>query len=141
MSNADEIIGIVVVAAVLLVGPWVFSESFPFQSEITVYNMFCTKGLENGKCNSKEETAGRVTYKPIIEKQSVVYWIEDGAPKIVNGCAIRDAKNWSCGGASDIYKSSMVNGDYSEEPSIFYAAPKWHWWQVRLTEYMEEKNK
>jgi hypothetical protein len=121
---------------------WAYSESLPFGSEVTVYNMFCAGEFKDGKCNGREETANPTTYKAFPEQQTVVRWYgDDGAPKRFGYCAVRDARNWSCqyGIKLDPEEAhvQMVSGEYSEPNAIegaFFRAPKWHWWWVRLTE-------
>lgn len=134
-----QAIFVVLVIAVL----WLVSEDLPFKSEITVYQMFCIgEGRKGNKCESKEETANPITYKAIVEQQTVVYWFEKSAPTRLRDCAVRNAKNWSCR-RGDTFQTEykMIDGtlsETSESPAqpIFYPAPKWHWWLVWLNERM-----
>lgn len=128
---------------------WAFSHLLPFQSDVTVYNMFCTGGLSNGKCSSKEETANPSTYRALADQQTVLYWNSNtDAPKRLQHCAVRDTRNWSCQLEDKLEESpkiqwQMVGGEFREvvekpfisAQSIFYAVPKWYWWWVRLSEY------
>ncbi len=52
---------------------WAVSDRIPFRNEITVYKLFCTEGLKQGQCKSKEETANPTTYKIFLDQQTIVY--------------------------------------------------------------------
>jgi hypothetical protein len=131
-------------AAAITSAIWLFSGSLPFESEVTVYRMFCTGSVKNGACYSKEETSGRTSYKAIVEAQSVVYWGEDYTPASYRHCAVRNTRNWSCSdGDPDVvhWEHKMVDGEFSERrtphiPSIdlFYVVPRWKWWINRMLE-------
>lgn len=129
-----------IVLIVLVAGvPWVFSESLPFGSEVTIYQVFCKDIVRQGVCASKEEIARSVTYKVFPEQQTVVYWYgTNDPPKRYRNCAIRDKFNWSCQlGVTPKDEPDatmdMVDGERREQwmhslPSLFYAVPKWRWW-------------
>jgi hypothetical protein len=136
---------VLIIAAVCFL--WAVSESFPFHSEITVYNLFCTDGLKQGKCDSKEETANLTTYKALVEQQTVIYWQgKKDVPHRLRRCAVRNARNWSCQFGNELeddptIKWQMVDGEYSEivqmpfamQP-MFYPVSKWYWWWIWLCE-------
>lgn len=116
-----------------------------FDSEVTVYNMFCTKGRVNGACASIEETANPTTYKVLVDQQSVVYWIDHGAPVRFPYCAVRNVQNWSCkyetGNEIPEREYTMTDGYFSETEkdgtiggSIFYQVSGWHWWSIWLAQ-------
>jgi len=138
-----------VLAALIALLLWAFSESLPFRSEVTVYNMFCTGERKGGQCDAEEQTANTATYKAFAEQQTVVYWYGDNdAPKRLWHCAVRDARNWSCQWGVRLeqlpeLEYQMVNGEFSEyapgvpdhrTPGVFYRVSKWHWWLVWLSE-------
>ena len=121
---------------------WLFSESAPFRSEVTVYPGWCSEARQDGKCKAKEEAANPTTYKALVGQQTVVYWSDDGAPSSMKSCAVRDVKNWSCqiGNGIGWYpdaKTELVDGVLFKTGSggldlINYQVPKWYWWWLRL---------
>lgn len=132
---------------VVVVSLWAFSDNLPFRDEVTVYHLFCTEGLKQGQCKSKEETAAPTTYKIYLDQQTVVYWTGDNAaPNRLRHCAIRNNRNWSCQLGSEFevtpkYLWQMVDGEFQEignSPTAldnnFYQTSKWRWWWVWLTE-------
>lgn len=136
------------IAIAVVVVLWLFSESLPFQNEVTVYKMFCTGGLKQGKCNSKEETANPTTFKALVDQQTVIYWHgEKDPPNRLLHCAVRNARNWSCQLGNTLEDNPkiqwvMVDGEYREvvekpfisSNEIFYQVPKWYWWWIRLSQ-------
>jgi hypothetical protein len=118
-----------------------------FKGEATVYRMFCTSNRnDDSPCALRDErTAVNETYKAFPDQQSIIVWIGDGPPSKLRNCAVRDALNWRCtksdkkGGTVE---QSMANGQLSEtvdgypSPSLtlFYQAPRWRWWLVKLLE-------
>jgi hypothetical protein len=118
-----------------------------FMGEATVYRMFCTSDrVDDSPCALKNElTSTPETYKAFPDQQSVIVWIGNDAPTKLANCAVRDALNWRCtnrdkqGGSLE---QSMANGQLSEtvggDPSpglsLFYQAPRWRWWLVKLLE-------
>ena len=123
---------------------WAFSDSLPFQDEITVYKMFCTQGRKDGKCNSIEQIANPTTYKASVEQQLVIKWTGNSAPIRYDKCAVRNARNWTCIFSdqpdllSDV-RDEMVDGQFRHisssiwnVPSPFYDVPKWYWWWIKL---------
>jgi len=127
---------------------WAFSDSLPFQNEVTVYKMFCTGGLKEGKCNSKEQTANPTTFKVLVDQQTVLYWHGgNDAPKRLVHCAVRNTQNWSCQLGNRLeddpkYQWEMVDGRYRDvvqkpalsSQELFYQVPKWYWWWVRFSQ-------
>jgi hypothetical protein len=115
-----------------------------FKGEATVYRMFCTSNRnDDAPCVLRDElTSATETYKAFPDQQSVIVWIGDDAPSKLSNCAVRDALNWRC--TSDrkggTVEQSMANGQLSEtvdgypSPSLmlFYQAPRWRWWLVKL---------
>ena len=128
-----------------------FAINNSFQNEVTVYNMFCTEGLKEGKCTSKEGTANPTTYKVIFEQQTIIYWSGNNtAPNRLQNCAIRNTKNWSCQ-LSHSWESEpkiewqMVNGQFQKKvapqsyflPRVFYQTSVVHWWWIWLMEHIK----
>lgn len=115
--------------------------------EATVYRMFCTsERAGDSPCVLRDElTSVPETYKAFPDQQSVIVWIGNDAPSKLGNCAVRDALNWRCtrndkkGVTVD---QSMANGQLTEtvdgNPSpglgLFYQAPRWRWWLVKLLE-------
>ena len=117
------------------IGVWLTFDNAPFTSEIMVYQGWCPSARTDvGTCQSGEEAGNPVTYKASQETQSVVYWFKDQVPSRLTGCAVRDAKNWSCqrGGG---YATAMVDGRLSETSKLgvmFYQVPKYKWYWLWL---------
>jgi hypothetical protein len=85
------------------------------------------------------------TYKAFPDQQSVIVWIGSEAPSKLDNCAVRDALNWRCTKSDKkvgTVELSMANGRLSEtvdgypSPSLtlFYQAPRWRWWLVKMLE-------
>lgn len=117
------------------------------KGEATVYRMFCTSDrVGDSPCALKNElTSTPETYKAFPDQQSVIVWIGNDAPSKLSNCAVRDALNWRCtrtnkeGSAvdqsmADGQLSETVNGDASPGLTLFYQAPRWRWWLVKLLE-------
>ena len=135
-------IGTYLIFIVFCIAVWLFTDSAPFRSEVTVYFGSCTEARQNSKCKAKEEAANPATYKAIVDQQTVVYWIGDGEPSRMTPCAVRDAKNWSCqiGNGNGLFpdaKTAMVDGALiktgrGDLDEFFYQVPKWRWWWLKL---------
>jgi hypothetical protein len=115
------------------------------RNEITIYPMFCATGRVNGVCRFEEQTANPTTYKVFPDQQSVIYWVGDAAPTRLASCAVRDVSNWRCQSAragGPNVEHIMSDGNFTEnaEPpliattTLFYPAPRWHWWAVAVRE-------
>jgi hypothetical protein len=115
--------------------------------EATIYRMFCTSDRkDDSPCGLKNElTSATETYKAFPDQQSVIVWIGNDAPSKLSNCAVRDALNWRCTrtdkegrtvehSMANGQLSETVNGDLSPGLSLFYQAPRWRWWLVRLLE-------
>jgi len=146
------------ILAILVSGlAWLFSDSLPIGSEVTVYRLFCKgvtgdrqTGLPVGQCQAKEETANPTTFKVFVERQTVVYWTgENDTPYRLRHCAVRDARNWSCQLGEFLEEEPAIEWhvrdgelrkDYSNlslymaSGSRFYSVSKRRWWWVRLVE-------
>ena len=138
MEDGSKWIGTLVLAVIVGIVGWQVVERM--RNEITVYNMFCTKGRVNGECKSEEQTANPTSFKVYPEQQSVVTWIGDGPVTRFENCAVRDVTNWHC--RNGHFEHTMTDGEYidSAEPpftgisNLFYQAPRWRWWMVKLSE-------
>jgi hypothetical protein len=115
--------------------------------EATVYRMFCTSDQrDDAPCVPRDErTSPTETYKAFPDQQSVIVWIGNEAPSKLSNCAVRDAMNWRCAKSDKqgvTVEQSMADGQLSEtvdgylSPSLtlFYQAPRWRWWLVKLLE-------
>jgi hypothetical protein len=114
--------------------------------EATVYRMFCTSDRKDGRCGLKDElTSVTETYKAYPDQQSIIVWIGNDAPAKLSNCAVRDALDWRCSridkkgvtieqSMADGQLSETVNGGASPGLEIFYQAPRWRWWLVKLLE-------
>jgi len=115
--------------------------------EATVYRMFCTADrTDDNPCALKNElTSVTETYKAFPDQQSVIVWIGNDAPSRLSNCAVRDAINWRCTKNDKqgvTIEQSMANGQLTETVggypspglSLFYQAPRWRWWLVKLLE-------
>lgn len=117
------------------------------KGEATVYRMFCTADRkDDGYCGLKNElTSPTETYKAFPDQQSVIVWIGNEAPSRLSNCAVRDELNWRCTRTDKqgrTIEQSMASGQLSETVdsdtspglSLFYQAPRWRWWLVKLLE-------
>ena len=138
MDDGSKWIGTVALLVIVGIAGWPLVERM--RNEVTVYNMFCTKDRVNGVCNGDEQTANPTSFKVYPDQQSVVTWFGDGPVTRYEQCAVRDVINWHC--SNGPFGHTMTNGDYidSAEPpfisvsKLFYQAPRWRWWMVKLSE-------
>ncbi len=118
-----------------------------FRGEATVYRMFCASNRsDDGPCILKDElTSVTETYKAFPDQQSIIVWIGSDAPSKLSNCAVRDALNWRCtksdkkGGTIELAMASgqlseTVDGYPSPSLTLFYQAPRWRWWLVKMLE-------
>jgi hypothetical protein len=130
----DQLVGWGVLAGIVLA--WLFIEpALPFGSETTVYLGWCPAGRVNGVCQKGEEVGDPVTYKAVVDAQAIMYFYPNQPPNLLHGCAVRDARNWSCSESEGV-TIAMVDGKLaiprsSLTPS-FYQVPKWRWYWVSL---------
>jgi hypothetical protein len=147
-------LSLIVLGAVAIVALWANSDSFPFQSEVTLYQAFCSGGLKGGQCKTGEETANPTIFKVLVDQQIVLYWYAGNnapnPPKRLTHCAVRNNQNWSCRLAEDdpTYLWEMVDGQIREVASdiqvtnqTFYQTSKWNWWMIRITEPTQPSTK
>jgi hypothetical protein len=113
--------------------------------EATVYRMFCASDRDTPCVLRDELTSVPETYKAFPDQQSVIVWIGNDAPSKLSNCAVRDALNWRCTRAdkkvgtveqsmADGQLTETIGGDASPSLTIFYQAPRWRWWLVKLLE-------
>lgn len=111
---------------------WAFSDYLPFQDEVTVYKMYCSKPRKDGICKGKEETIGRTTFKVFPDQQVVIHWREEiRILQRYSDCVVRDSKNWSCE-EKGMFNGKFLRYGFLEDDT--YAVPKWRWWWVKLHE-------
>ncbi len=143
-SDIGFLAGIVALFVLPFVALWAFSDSLPFQDEITVYEMSCSEPIKDGICKAKEETLGRTTFKAFPNQQVVIHWSEEGVRILQrdNDCVVRDSKNWSCKVDGSSFIKIMADGKfrygyYADSPTAFYTVHKGYWWWVRITQEMK----
>jgi hypothetical protein len=133
-SNNSESFGGVLFIATIALAVWL-SDWVPFRNDVTVYQANCSVDLVDGACPRGNWMAGKkVSFKPIQETKTVVYWQDGEAPNKYDNCAIVDVKNWSCSGH---YASSdhMVDGAFGGLPidgAFSKAVSKWEWWWLKF---------
>ena len=131
MKRASLLITLIIAAAAM----WLLFDNPPFASEIMVYQGWCSTPISDAKaCRGNEESANPVTYKALSDNQTVIYWFEGRAPDRLTNCAVRDAKNWSCG-QGEGFSTTMIEGRISETSKfgvIFYQVPKYRWYWLWL---------
>ncbi len=91
---------------------WAFSDSLPFQDEVTVYETICHGERKDGDCKGKEEPIGKKTFKPMTDQQIVLVWADNVAPVRLENCAVRDVRNWACDGEFLGSRPQMIDGRY-----------------------------
>ena len=85
------------------------------------------------------------TYKAFPDQQSVIVWIGNDAPSKLSNCAVRDALDLALHenrqeigtveqSMADGQLTETIGGDASPSLTIFYQAPRWRWWLVKLLE-------
>jgi hypothetical protein len=130
------LVSIIFIVAIPSIGLWAFSDSLPFQDEISSYIAFCPDGRKDGKCKSEEQAFDKITHKAIAESQVVIYWRDGSLTRRYADCAVRNSKNWTCNveGRSD--PTLMMEGAYQDEFLLasdrFYQVSKWHWWWLKI---------
>lgn len=111
---------------------WAFDYSLPFSDEETVYTTICHGVRKDGDCRGKEEPLDKTTYKALADQQIVIFWGDNTSPSRLEGCAVRNTRNWSC--PQDLgYTSEMIDGQYKlQTASSIYQVPKWYWWWLKF---------
>jgi hypothetical protein len=145
---AERIAACLIAGLLLVLAAFLMWPAFEhFKGEATVYRMFCASNRnDDGPCVFRDElTSVTETYKAFPDQQSVIVWIGSEAPSKLDNCAVRDALNWRCTKSDKkvgTVELSMANGRLSEtvdgypSPSLtlFYQAPRWRWWLVKMLE-------
>lgn len=138
MKMIEKLLGL----AFFLLCAWLFLDAGGLNGEITIYEDVCFSGGDIKNCPKDNRSLTRMTYKAILETQTIVYWnsfSDDNFPMKMSDCAIRNEKNWACNsGETFIY---MINGQYAEMNQTTYTKsiyinqlPKWRWWFNHLNE-------
>ncbi len=129
---------------------WLVTAQLPFETEITVYPMFCVGGKQGTNCPGEEETANRTTYKVFKDQQMVSYWNEsDEEVRRFGRCAVRDTENWTCQhetatDAEPSVRFTMIGGEMHETATapykpiseLFYPVTKWRWRAAWIAEHI-----
>lgn len=133
-SSQSEELGCLVFVAIIGIGIWLI-DWVPFRQEVAIYQANCSAQPVNDACPAHSWVAGkRMSFKPVKETKTVVYWEDGVAPSKYDNCAIVDAENWSC---SDIGESvdQMVGGVFAGLPrdgTFTKSVSKWEWWLLKL---------
>jgi hypothetical protein len=127
---------------------WVAIDHLHLDRSLTVYQLQCSQGLQDGHCMSAETTRNPVTFRVYSDLQRVIYWSDHEVPQRLHHCAVRNLSNWSCefrNPADDTAKHSwqMVDGRFYDLSAASADAghsqiqvSRWRWWWVRMTEWL-----
>jgi hypothetical protein len=133
------------VIAIIGLAIWLNVSSNFIKNETTIYELQCSKELVNGICKTTSYAFSYFTYKTFDDKQSVIFWINDGEPSKFSNCAVRDYKKWACTESTALgdIEHIMNDGEYRVNDyrtdlamkNIFntYQVPKWKWYYYYLT--------
>lgn len=147
MDKAFNIALGLLIASMPVFAIWILTESVPFSDEVKVYRMFCPGALNSAQCASAGVPVGSVTFKVVVDQQTVVYWYDEQSPRRLKDCSVRNSENWSClfpslQSEGPSARWEMVDGNYRDAGSpsggpstIFvYQVPKWRWWVAKLAQ-------
>lgn len=134
----DLILSLIFIIGLTFSG-WYFATGNYSFDEVTIYQLWCSKDRVNGECRAEEEAANPVTYKALVDHQTVMYWYDGGEPTKLENCVVRDYENWSCEihENGSFYKTYMIDGyiheDYTNKTKDhFYQGPRWKWTLLNL---------
>jgi hypothetical protein len=132
------------VVAIIGLAIWLNLSSNFIKNETTVYELQCSEKLDNGICKKTSHASTYFTYKTFDDKQSVIFWVNDGEPSKYSNCAVRDYKKWACTESTALgdIEHIMNDGEYRTIDyrtdlafkNIFnsYQVPKWKWYYYYL---------
>lgn len=118
---------------------WWFGDDFWHWDEVTVHYAWCHEDLDKNVCKGKEQAGGTITYKALVDQQTVVHWSRNGnVVERFEWCAVRNSSNWTCfdrKGDPLAAKHNMVDGVVQESAlARLYVVPAWRWWLLHLEE-------
>ena len=109
----EKFLGFIIILLVIISSWKFFNISGLFNSEITEYSIMCKEKVEWNQCENPNYPLNKTIYKVLVQRQEVVYWINDFPPERLTKCAIRDKKNWSC-------KYNDESAEFGFRNGIFY---------------------
>ena len=134
----------IVIIALAIISIYFFDFSF-IKGQITEYSLVCNKDRYiDYHCTEKWLPLNPTTYKPDINKQTVLYWTLDDI-KTLKNCSVVDRRNWTCTyddssaefGFKDgsFWETSLKNSSIAEEflvyryvPKFIYRIEEMKWW-------------
>src|SRR2546421_8579423 len=66
------------------------------KGEITSYPIQCKQKLVSYHCSTYDLILNPTTFKPLADRQEVLWWVDNLGVMKLGNCAIKDRKNWSC---------------------------------------------
>lgn len=137
MSTGREELGCLVwvgVVAIVVWKLWDEPKLWPFgmSDEVTVHYVLCDGTVkEDGRCDGKDQAMHPITYKAVVERQTVVYWSwSDGIVEGYKNCEVRDSSNWSCAqsvGPNIRMIDGAIEDEFGGNPRT---VPAWRWWLI-----------
>ena len=111
----------------------------PDGRDITAYPMLCEGPVARQKCTGKATPLNRETFRVYAATQQVVSWLPGvrETPLALEGCAVRDARNWKCRLPRNEGEVGFFEGAYFEvlrvpRPSGLFHASATQWWWHHL---------
>lgn len=134
---------LLVIIVVIAIPVYFFDFSF-LKGEITEYSLSCDKkDFVNYQCTKKWLPLNPTTYKPIVNKQQVLYWTLSDI-QTLSKCSVVDRKNWTCRYNDESAEFGFKNGQFwevsleksvSDElfefkyvPKFIYRLEEMKWW-------------
>lgn len=112
--------------------------------ETTIYEVACPHPVSSEQkfyCASRWFPVNPVTYKAIVDQQTVIHWVDPFPPSRLSNCVVRDYENWRCEYPDESRRLEMRSGVLSFDPPRKFSGsvisevaqvPEWQWWGVRL---------
>lgn len=83
------------------------------KGEIVAYPLNCPVKVENNRCPTAPEfSLRRTNYRPLSNRQEVLYWVDGMDIGRLTKCAVKDRKNWNCKFDDDSAQFGFNDGVY-----------------------------
>jgi hypothetical protein len=134
--------GTLLLLALVGLAAWLFDLHHVLSGERYLYPVVCEMSQARS-CTPKP--AAEIGYKLSDDGRSVTLWSKSVLLTRLEGCTVRDARNWSCSHI-EMREGELTNGAQflagftsrsDAYPLLF--VPKWRWWSAKLGADVLEK--
>lgn len=127
--------GTLLLLALVGLGGWLLDLHHAISGERFLYPVVCEMA-RNRNCLVKP--AAEIGYKVGEDGRSVLLWSKTVQLTRLEGCTVRDARNWTCPHA-DVREGELGNGaqflaGFTSRSDVYplQFVPKWRWWGAKL---------